>query len=536
MKDTTDADRHRAEEALRASEERFRILAEATPHFVWNAESDGTIDYINPQWCEYTGLTVEESRAGKHHETAIHPDDVQRVRETWAACSVLGEPFEMQYRLRRASDGVYRWFLARAAPIRDAQGRILQWLGTAMDVDDYKRADEERRQLLDSERAARSEAERVSRVKDEFVATLSHELRTPLNAILGWTQLLRAKASDPAMVGQGLEVIERNARVQAQMISDLLDVSRIISGKIRLDPRPLDLAAVVENAVQSVRFTAESKGIALERDFAAPEIPLAGDPDRLQQVVWNFLSNAIKFTPAGGRVRIELQSLDGTARVRVSDTGQGFPPDLAPSLFERFRQADASSTRRHGGLGLGLSIAKEMVELHGGTIGAESPGEGQGAVFWISLPLRPSPRLKEAEDPSERDPDRSLSGIRVLVVDDHEDSRDFVRRVLEEREAEVITAASAAHAFELIRTAPPDVLVSDLGMPDEDGFELVRRVRALGQEQGGALPAAALSAFTRTEDQERALEAGYQAHLSKPVDPAALIAAVARLADRSASL
>jgi PAS domain S-box-containing protein len=528
MKDTRDADYPCAEDALRASEERFRILAEATPHFVWNAGSDGTIGYINPQWCEYTGLTVEESRAGKYYETAVHPDDVQRILETWAACSALGEPFEMQYRLRRARDGAYRWFLARAVPIRDAQGRILQWLGTAMDVDDYKRADEERRQLLDSERAARSEAERVSRVKDEFVATLSHELRTPLNAILGWTQLLRAKASDPKMVGQGLEVIERNARVQAQMISDLLDVSRIISGKVRLDPRAMDLALVVENAVQSVRFAAESKGIILERDLAAPEVPLAGDPDRLQQVVWNFLSNAIKFTPAGGRVRIELQSVDGTARVRVSDTGQGFPPDLAPSLFERFRQADASSTRRHGGLGLGLSIAKEMIELHGGTIGAESPGEGQGAVFWITLPLRTGPRFEEAA--SARNADHSLSGIRVLVVDDHEDSRDFVRRVLEEREAEVITAASAADAFELIRTAPPDVLVSDLGMPDEDGFELVRRVRALSREQGGALPAAALSAFARTEDRERALEAGYQDHLSKPVDPAALIAAVARLA------
>ena len=239
MKETTDADRHRAEEALRASEERFRILAEATPHFVWNAESDGTIDYINPQWCEYTGLTVEESRAGKHHETAIHPDDAQRIRETWAVSSVLGEPFEMQYRLRRASDGVYRWFLARAVPIRDAQGRILQWLGTAMDVDDYKRADEERRQLLESERAARSEAERVSRIKDEFLATLSHELRTPLNAILGWAQLLRAprrrrrRRSRQGARGHRAQRPGAGADDRGPARRELA----IISGKLRLDVR-----------------------------------------------------------------------------------------------------------------------------------------------------------------------------------------------------------------------------------------------------------------------------------------------------------
>jgi PAS domain S-box-containing protein len=525
--------------ALRASEERFRILAEASPQFVWSSRPDGRIEYINPQWGEYTGLTLEESSAGEHFERSIHPDDAPIVRSLWEERRGTGEPFELQYRLRRAADGAYRWFLARSVPIRNAQGEVLQWLGTATDIDDYKREDEERRHLLDSERAARAELERASRIKDEFVATLSHELRTPLNAILGWTQLLRARGADPQKVQQGLEVIERNARTQAQMISDLLDVSRVISGKMRLDPRWIDLAAVVDQAAGSIRLAAEAKGIRLEEVRHDGEVRLYGDPDRLQQVVWNLLSNAIKFTPRGGRVVVGLDSDGSSAEIRVTDDGQGFAPELAPSLFERFRQADASTTRRHGGLGLGLSIVKQLVELHGGTVQAESPGEGLGATFRILLPLAATfapevgdvPAAPEAGAPAAfESPDGSLRGVRVLVVDDQPDAREFVRRLLEEREAEVETAASAAEALERIRARAPHVLLSDLSMPDEDGFSLVRRLRALDAGDGGGIPAVALSALARTEDRARALEAGYQVHLAKPLDPNALIAAVASLA------
>ncbi|HSF41223.1 MAG TPA: ATP-binding protein, partial [Thermoanaerobaculia bacterium] len=424
-------------------------------------------------------------------------------------------------------------------------GQVIGAVAINTDISDRVRAEEERRQLLESERAARGEAERASRIKDEFVATLSHELRTPLHAILGWTEILKGRKDDPRTLEQGLQVIERNARAQAQMVADLLDMSSIISGKIRLDVQPVDLASVVDNAAEAVRLAAEAKGMRIVKAIDRRDGVIHGDPARLQQILWNLLSNAIKFTPPGGTVWIDMESSDSRVEIRVSDTGQGFDPAFAPYLFERFRQVDASTTRQFGGLGLGLAIVKQLVEIHGGTVGATSPGPGQGATFSITLPttLRVLPAETAAPDGRpeilslEAGSDgRTLAGVRVLVVDDHPDARDLVRRVLEERKADVATVSSAAEALAALRLSPPDVLVSDLGMPDEDGYGLIRAVRALPPDQGGAVPAAAVSALARPEDRERALLAGFQMHLAKPVEPAELVAAVAKLAERASSL
>jgi PAS domain S-box-containing protein len=402
-----------------------------------------------------------------------------------------------------------------------------------------QQAAEERKSLLESERAARTAAERLSDIKDEFLATLSHELRTPLNAILGWTHVLRS-GRGPEDLAKGLDTIERNARVQTQLIEDLLDMSRITSGKLRLDIQPLRPANFVEAAVDTLRPAANAKGIKLQTALDPVAGPIAGDPGRLQQVISNLLSNAIKFTPKGGRVQVLLSRVNSHIEITVADTGVGIRPDLIAHLFERFRQADTSTTRNHGGLGLGLSIVKSLVELHGGTISLTSAGEGQGTTAAVQLPLLVAQEDTRAGDrlhpggagravpviPGE------LAGVSVLVVDDSADARDLVRRILEDCAAEVTTAANANEALEIIARNPPDVLVSDVGMPEEDGYELLARVRALPPDRGGRVPAIALTAFARSEDRTRALRAGFVVHVAKPVDPAELIATVASVARR----
>jgi signal transduction histidine kinase/ActR/RegA family two-component response regulator len=423
-------------------------------------------------------------------------------------------------------------------------GRVIGAVAVNTDITDRVRIAEERLQLLESERAARAEAERANHLKDELVATLSHELRTPLHAILGWTQILQSKKGDPQIVEQGLQVIERNARAQSQLISDLLDMSRIVSGKMRLEVQPVDLSAVVDGAIEAVRLAAEAKRIEIVLAIDRRDGIITGDPDRLRQVVWNLLSNAIKFTPAGGTVRVELVRTDGSVEVRVSDTGQGFAPELTPYLFDRFRQADGSITRRSGGLGLGLAIVKQLVDLHGGTVEAASPGEGKGATFTINLPHAAPAQVGHTRGgrtaglsaTAVDEACESLRGTRVLVVDDQEDARDLLNRLFLECGARVETVPSAAEALEAVRGFRPDVLVSDLGMPGEDGYELVRRLRALPPEEGGTIPAAAVSALARPEDRRRALAAGYQIHLAKPVEPAELLAAVARLVEGGSPL
>jgi signal transduction histidine kinase len=401
-----------------------------------------------------------------------------------------------------------------------------------------KRIAEERERLLESERAARAESERASRLKDEFLATLSHELRTPLNAILGWTHLLRTRLDDPRQVAEGLETIDRNARAQTQIVNDLLEMSRIISGKLRLDLQQVDLAGIAEAAISSSRPAANNKRIDLRSALDANAGEIWGDPARLQQVLWNLLSNAIKFTPEDGRIEVRIRRADRHVELTISDTGQGIKAEFLPYLFDRFRQADASTTRQHRGMGLGLSIVKNLVEMHGGAVSASSPGENQGATFVVTLPLASESALNAlglsfVEAPAgEPDIAPHFAGLRLLVVDDEPDSREFVSRILTEAGADVRTAASTADALRVIADDPPDVLISDIGMPQADGFELIRSIRALPAARGGQMPALALTAFARSEDREQALMAGYQCHLAKPVQPTELAALIARLARR----
>jgi signal transduction histidine kinase/ActR/RegA family two-component response regulator len=401
--------------------------------------------------------------------------------------------------------------------------------------------EQEREQLLARERAARNEAERVNRMKDEFLATLSHELRTPLNAILGWSGLLMRGELEEGEVREGVTIIERNARAQVRLIEDLLDMSRIISGKMRLDVQPVDLHEVVAAAVQTVLPAASAKGIRVQRVLDPRAGPVTGDPARLQQVSWNLLANAVKFTPRGGAVQLTLERVNSHVELSVADNGPGIAPEFLPFVFEPFRQADASTTRQHGGLGLGLAICRRIAELHGGTIRAQSPGLGQGATFTVSLPLRAA-RLPEL--PAERmHPERSrvrsdadgvdLRGLRLVVVDDEPDARELLRRILEEVGAEVLVAGSAPEAIALVADERPHVLLCDIGLPDEDGYSLLRRLRQLPAARGGRTPAIAVTAFARAEDRTRAMRAGFQNYVSKPFEPAELVATVANRVGRA---
>ncbi len=404
---------------------------------------------------------------------------------------------------------------------------------------DNARLYEARKELLESERSARSEVERASAMKDDFLATVSHELRTPLNAILGWVRILRSRPVAASELEHALEVMERNASIQIQLIEDLLDMSRITAGKMRLDVQPLNPVAFIEAAVQTVTPAAEAKGIRLRTVLDPTAGPITGDPNRLQQVVWNLLSNAIKFTGRNGRVEIVLRRVGSHIEIIVVDTGVGIKPESLSLIFDRFQQGDSSRTRAVGGLGLGLSIVKHLVEQHGGSVSVVSPGEGEGATFTIRLPLTVlhlgGGGSRVSENPAAVTDYRfsDLSGVKVLVVDDQADARDLIRRVLTECGADVATAASVDDTLAAIEEHRPDVLVSDIGMPGVDGYELLRRVRALGHARGGGLPAIALTAFSRSDDRTRALRAGFLVHVSKPVEPSELVATVASVVGRS---
>ncbi len=448
-----------------------------------------------------------------------------------------------EYRARIASEGVLvatvllsLMFVGAAALISrrfDERRRMLE-----KEVAERKRAEERREALLASERAARSDAERATRLKDEFVATMSHELRTPLNAIVGWASILR-RDHRPESVRQGVEVIERNAKLQARMVEDLLDMSRILSGKLAMELQRTDLSGVIEAAVAAVRPVADAKDVRLHTAMS-PTAPVNGDPGRLQQVLWNLLTNAIKFTPPNGMVMIVAHEIERegarSVEIRVSDTGQGIDPKFLPFVFDRFRQADASTTRRHGGLGLGLSIVKTLVELHQGTVEAHSEGEGRGSTFTVRLPLaekQVSAIAVAKEEPTEEG--APLAGLRVLVVDDEADARTLARRVLEERGAEVVTVGSAVEALQAVDAGDElSVVVSDIGMPEHDGYELITRMRAMPGTVG-QVPAVALTALARDEDRKRTLLAGYQVHISKPIDPAELVTVIATLAGRGSA-
>ncbi|HZM53133.1 MAG TPA: ATP-binding protein, partial [Vicinamibacteria bacterium] len=709
-------ERARVGRTLQESEARFRQLADAMPQIVFAAQPDGTVDYFNRQWYEYTGLP--EGAAGFESWKHVHTEEgLRRVMEVWPHALGTGEPYEIEYRLRR-HDGTYRWHLGRALPIKDEQGRIVRWFGTNTDIHALKQAEVDRAQVeaalasdkkvleriaagapvaealdaiaraaeaqsaeglicsilmldeagerllhgaapslpeaynrmidgaaigpstgscgtaafqrrpvfvtdiaadplwegwkdlaaahglgaccstpvfssegallgtvamyyrrphqpgahdieliqsathlagivlekdrvdrrlrhsLEAEQAARTEAERANRMKDEFLATLSHELRTPLTAILGWTRLLRLKPGVPEDVLRGVDVIERNAHAQTTIIQDLLDMSAILSGKVRLSLQPLDLATLVQSAVDTAMPAAQAKQIGIQSVLdPRAAVLVSGDASRLQQVLWNLLSNAVKFTPKDGEILVTLDRVEDGVEVKIRDTGPGIAPQFLPYVFDRFRQADAATTRRHGGLGLGLSIVKQLVELHGGTVHAASEGEGRGATFGVRLPvisaavepeapIEPRLRTGSAAVPGPANAETEITGVRVLVVDDDEDAREMVKRLLEERRSIVTTAGSAEEALRVMAGGRFDVLISDLGMPGEDGHGLIRRVRSLGPDAGGDVPAVALTAYARPEDRERAIRSGFQVHMAKPVDPGLLFAMVARLSQR----
>jgi PAS domain S-box-containing protein len=519
-------DRKAAEEAVRENEGRLRTLADAVPQLVWMADADGYIFWYNQRWYEYTGTSPEQME-GWGWQSVHDPELLPKVLERWRASIETGEPFEMEFPLKGA-DGAFRWFLTRVNPLRDSHGRILRWFGTNTDVDGQRRTAEELRE--------------ANRLKDEFLATVSHELRTPLTAILGWAYLLRVNQLDDKSMAGALETIERNARAQSQLIDDLLDVSRIITGNLRLDVRQIDPGSFIEAAIEALRPAAEAKDVRIQKLMDTGVATVAGDPARLQQVVWNLLSNAIKFTPKGGRVQVRLERVNSRIEITISDTGGGIKAEFLPHVFERFRQADQKTTRQHGGLGLGLAIVRHLVELHGGTVEADSPGEGQGATFVVKLPVVP---LYQKESPAERvhpaardappnyDCLERLDGLKVLVVDDEVDTRELFKAGIGQCGAEVLTAGSAREALATLEEMRPDLLISDIGMPGEDGYELIRQVRALPAERGGRIPAIALTAYARMEDRLRALRAGYQMHISKPVELAELVTVMASLIGRS---
>jgi PAS domain S-box-containing protein len=434
------------------------------------------------------------------------------------------------------SESLGGWFEHRVYPTGDGLSVY------SANVNDRKLEEERAELLLESERLARIESEHVARIKDEFLATLSHELRTPLNAILGWATLIRINKMNPEDLSAGIETIERNARAQAQMIDELLDLNRIISGKVRLTVQPVDLPAIVDAVLETVRPAATAKDIRLSKQIATILPAMMGDAARLQQVVWNLLSNAIKFTPKGGSVEVTLAVVESHVQLSVHDSGEGIRPDFLPHMFDRFRQSDSSTTRRHSGLGVGLAIVRHLVELHGGTVAAISAGEGHGTTMMVKLPVAPV----NTESPEEKGtltkghlpvfPQTrfaELQGLKVLVVDDEPDAREFVKRILEESRAVVKTSPSAAVAFEVVQSFNPDVLISDIGMPEEDGYQLIRRVRASTVGKVKEVPAMALTAFARPEDHERSVAAGFQMHLVKPVERTKLLSAVATLGGRT---
>jgi len=518
----------------------LRATLEAATDGILVTDERGAVTDFNARYLAMWGLPREAVASARHAQIqeriAPQVGDSRQFAERVAAIYASSAPDTFDV-LELADGRVFE----RHSRVQIVDSRNVGRVWTFRDVTPQRRAEDERKILLESERAARSQAERASAMKDEFLATLSHELRSPLNAILGWSHMLRLQTMSPADLQRGLEVIERSARAQAQLIEDLLDMGRITSGKLRLDIQPVMPAAVVEAALDTVGAAAEAKGIRLITALDPSAGPVAGDPSRLQQVVWNLLSNAIKFTPRAGRVQVSVRQNESHIEISVADTGAGITPEFLPQVFDRFRQGDASSTRTIGGLGLGLAIVKQFVELHGGSVEARSDGPGQGATFTVSLPLM----AVQAEAPGERSRPREpsfaaldfkrldLTGVKVLVVDDEEVARDLIARVLAECRAEVVIAGTAEAALAAVEHTHPHVLVSDVGMPNVDGYQLLRLVRELGESRGGGVPAIALTAFARNEDQARALQAGFLVHVAKPVEPAELVAAVASVVGRA---
>jgi PAS domain S-box-containing protein len=498
---------------------------------------DGIITSWNPAAERILGYTAAEA-VGKHIKLIIPPDRWAEEDEVLARIR-RGERVDHFETVRRAKGGRLLNISLTVSPIKDENGVTVGASKVARDITERKLAEQERERLLASEKESRARAEEASRLKDEFLAVVSHELRTPLSAIMGWASLLRMRKLDEE-TARAIETIQRNAQTQNQLIGDLLDVSRIVTGQLRLNIRPFELASVINAAIEVVRPSADAKSIRLHALLDPGAGPVAGDPDRLQQIFWNLLSNAVKFTPKGGRVQIRLQRINSHVEIVVSDSGKGIEPNVLPFVFDRFRQGDSSTTREHGGLGLGLSIVRNLVELHGGIVHASSDGKGKGSEFTVQLPILVTVRTLQ------RDAERvhpgvgeglagampSLAGLRILLVDDEPDAGVMIAAILGEAGAEVATATGAQRAVQMLAEWKPDLLISDIGMPVEDGYDLIRKVRTLSAEQGGQVPAIALTAYARTQDRLKVLSAGYQMHVPKPVEPIELATVIASLTKR----
>ena len=528
-------ERKRAEEALRQSERDYRGLFENAQDAILILDPDREIVLdANQRACELYRLSRAEF-IGLSLETVSKdlPLSKSRVKQTLESEAPLH--FETAHYRK---DGSEMFIEVNASVVNYKGGRAI--LVINRDITDRKLAQQERERLLANEQAARAEAQAANRIKDEFLATISHELRTPLTSILTWGHMLRTGQLDEAATIRALQAVERSARAQAKLIEDILDVSRIVSGKLKLDIRPTDLLSIIASAIELARPAINTKGIDLQVNVDASVGQIQGDPDRLQQVVWNLLSNAAKFTDPGGRIEVKLERADEHALITVSDTGQGISPEFLPYVFDRFRQAENLLTRRHGGLGLGLAIVHHLVEMHGGTVQAESAGEGQGAVFTVKLPLTESRSLADIEaaevehmiggaECGSFNSSSLVKGLRVMLVDDDAATREAILAMLEQGGAEVTACSSAAEAMEMMQVCRPHVLVSDLAMPDEDGYSLISKVRALSRIQGGQVPALALTAHVRTEDRLKALSSGYQLFMPKPVEVNELLVSIAAL-------
>ncbi|MBN3961121.1 response regulator [Nostoc sp. NMS8] len=547
---------------LRQSEERFRSLSTCSPVGIFETDTEGNCKYTNPRYQAICGLKAAESLEKRWLES-VHPEDRERAIASWSAYICEGRDYSEEFRFQTTQASI-RWVQVRSSPMLSSQGELLGYVGTLEDITERKQAEEVRAQVI-REQTARQEAEAANRMKDEFLAVLSHELRTPLTSMLGWSKILRAKKLDEKATSRALEAIERNAISQMQLIEDILDVSRIIRGQLRLNVSAVNLISVMEAALEAVRPLAEPKDIQLNTILDTTVGSVYGDPTRLQQIVWNLLTNAIKFTPKGGRVEVKLstyfgfsisdfglgsdsENLDSSntdensnlrskipnsksryAQIQVIDTGIGISSEFLPKVFERFRQADSTTTRSHNGLGLGLAIVRHLVELHKGTILAQSSGSGQGATFTVRLPLLQDNKGNREATGKISSPVAStpLAGLRVLVVDDEIDTRNFLSFMFEEYGAFATAVGSVDEALAVLEQTKPDILISDIGMSEQDGYTLIRKLRSLEPEKGGRIPAIALTAYTREEDRLKVLSAGFQQHLSKPIDPNKLIAAIA---------
>jgi len=520
-----------AETRLRKSEQRFRNLADNSSMMVWTCDPEGNATWFNQPWLEFRKKALPEALE-EGCLSNIHPEDEPWVRERYAQALQMRAPFTVEYRTM-GGDDEYRWIHLRGNPVFEADGTLSEYMVSIIDVTDRMAIEENLRRILASEQSARSEAEAAMRSRDEFLASLSHELRTPLTTILGWTEILMKTKVSEKDFGDGLRAIDKGSRLQLQLINDLLDMSRISNGKIKLELEYADLGEVAQSAMELMLGTAAEKGVQLVYEPPDEPVLVRVDVNRFTQVLWNLVSNAVKFTPREGRVALSVRSKGNEAIATVSDTGVGISEDFMPYIFDRFRQADPSRTRRHGGLGLGLAIAKTLVEQHGGSISAASEGEGKGATFSTTLPLSDAPTMLPKPLPKPEhvyeETTRRLVDVCILLVEDDASTRDFLKKLLEFEGAVVIPADTATLARKRLSETSPDLIISDIGLPQEDGFQLIRSIRGSMGTELNTVPALALSAFAGSVDRVKAFEAGFDDFLAKPVESEALISTVLQL-------